>query len=43
MWLGTMITQFTDHELRLLRDLGFLTPHEIDLLSQSGRRLDGKG
>lgn len=37
MWLGTMVAMFTDHELGLLRDLGFLSPHDLDLLRQAGR------
>ena len=37
MWLGTMAALFSDHELRLLNDLGFLSQHDLDLLSQAGR------
>ena len=37
MWLGTMVAMFSDHELGLLRDLGFLSQHDIDLLRQAGR------
>ena len=37
MWLGTMVALFSDHELRLLNDLGFLSQHDLDLLSQAGR------
>lgn len=40
MWVGAMVALFSDHELRLLRDIGFLSQHDLDLLSQSGRRLD---
>lgn len=37
MWLGTMAAMFTDHELRLLYDLGFLCQNDCDLLKQAGR------
>ena len=37
MWLGTMAGLFSDHELRLLNDLGFLSQHDRDLLRQAGR------
>jgi hypothetical protein len=37
MWLGTLAALFSDHDLRLLNDLGFLSPHDRDLLSQAGR------
>jgi len=36
MWLGTMML-FSDHELRLLNDLGFLSQHDRDLLCQAER------
>ena len=36
MWLGAM-SLFSDHELRLLDDLGFLSQHDRDLLAQAGR------
>jgi hypothetical protein len=36
MWLGTLVT-FSDHELRLLDDLGVLSQHDRDLLRQAGR------
>jgi len=39
MWLGTMAATFSDHELRLLNDLGFLSPHDLNLLRQAGREL----
>ena len=32
MWLGTMAALFSDHELRMLDDLGFLSQHDRDLL-----------
>ena len=32
MWLGTMAALFSDHELQLLADLGYLSPHDCDLL-----------
>jgi hypothetical protein len=37
MWLGVMAGLFSDHELRLLDDLGFLSQHDRDLLRQAGR------
>lgn len=37
MWLGAMVAMFTDHELGLLRDLGVMCPHDLDLLRQAGR------
>jgi hypothetical protein len=36
MWLGVLML-FSDHELRLLNDLGFLSQHDRDLLCQAGR------
>ena len=36
MWLGSLVL-FSDHELRLLNDLGFLSQHDRDLLGQAGR------
>lgn len=36
MWLGAL-AQFSDHELRLLNDLGFLSERDRNLLSQAGR------
>ena len=38
MWLGAMV-QFSDHDLRLLNDLGFLSQHDHDLLGQAGRNV----
>lgn len=35
MWLGTLTGLFTGHELRLLDDLGFLSPHDRDLIRQA--------
>ena len=35
MWLGTLVL-FSDHELRLLNDLGFLCQRDLDLLRQAG-------
>lgn len=35
-WLGSLVL-FSDHELRLLNDLGFLSRHDRDLLNQAGR------
>jgi hypothetical protein len=40
MWLGAMML-FSDHELRLLNDLGFLCPRDRDLLGQAGRSVMG--
>ena len=37
MWLGVMAASFSDHELRLLNDLGFLSQRDRDLLGQAGR------
>ena len=39
MWLGAMAALFSDHELRLLNDLGYLSQHDRDLLSQAGRAM----
>ena len=36
MWLGVLML-FSDHELRLLNDLGFLSQWDRDLLTQVGR------
>ena len=32
MWLGALVGLFSDHELQLLADLGFLSPHDRDLI-----------
>lgn len=37
MWLGAMTALFSDHELRLLDDLGLMSQHDRDLLRQAGR------
>jgi hypothetical protein len=37
MWLGAMVTSFSDHELQLIADLGFFCPHDLDLLRKAGR------
>lgn len=42
MWLGTLVT-FSDHELRLLNDVGSLSQHDWDLLQQAGRVLERIG
>lgn len=39
MWLGTMAALFSDHELRLMNDLGFLSQRDRDLLKQAGREV----
>ena len=36
MWLGALV-QFSDHELRLLDDLGYLSQRDRGLLRQAGR------
>lgn len=36
MWLGSL-AQFSDHELRLLDDLGFLSQRDRDMLAHAGR------
>lgn len=38
MWLGAL-TLFSDHELRLLDDLGYLSQHDLGALAQAGRAL----
>ena len=38
MWAGTLAAMFSDHELCLLHDLGFLSPHDLSILSQCGLR-----
>ena len=38
MWAGALAL-FSDHDLRLLNDLGFLSQHDRDLLRQAGRGL----
>lgn len=43
MWLGVMAAMFSDHELRLLDDLGFLCQNDRDLLRQAGRYMPGDG
>ena len=35
MWLGVLAGLFSDHELRLLDDLGFLSQHDHNLLRQA--------
>ena len=37
MWCGMLVTQFSDHELRLLGETGFLSEHDRDLIRQAGR------
>jgi hypothetical protein len=39
MWLGAMTAMFSDHELRLVNDLGSLSQHDLDLLKQAGREV----
>ena len=36
MWLGAL-AQFSDHELRLLNDLGYLSGRDLNLLRHAGR------
>ncbi len=40
MWLGAMTGLFSDHELQLMNDLGFLSQHDLDLLKQAGRGIE---
>ena len=35
MWLGVLAALFTEHEIRLLDDLGYLSQHDKDLLRQA--------
>lgn len=37
MWLGAMVAMFSDHELQLMEDLGFLSERDRNLLAQAGR------
>lgn len=37
MWVGAMTALFSDHELRLMNDIGFLSEHDLGLLRQAGR------
>ena len=39
MWVGILVTLFSDHELKLLNDLGYLSEFDRDLLRQAGRGL----
>ena len=41
MWLGSLM-QFSDHELRLLNDLGYLSEHDRTLLAHAGRSVTGR-
>ena len=41
-WCGTLVAMFTDHELGLLRDLGFLSQHDMDLITAAGRKPGSK-
>lgn len=40
MWAGTLVSMFTDHELRLLNDAGLLCQHDLDLIKQVRRNRD---
>ena len=42
MWVGAMTAMFSDHELRLMNDLGFLSEHDLRLLRQAGRPVDAR-
>lgn len=42
MWIGVMVAMFSDHDLRLLNDLGFLSRRDHDLLQQAGRGVTTK-
>jgi hypothetical protein len=37
MWTGTLVAMFSDHELGLLDDLGFLSERDRQHLRQAGR------
>ena len=37
MWLGVLAGLFSDHELGLLNDAGYLSQRDRDLLTQAGR------
>jgi hypothetical protein len=43
MWLGMLIGLFSDHELGILDDLGFLSRHDHDLIAQAGRKVGRDG
>jgi hypothetical protein len=38
-WMGTLVGLFSDHELGILDDLGFLPPRDHDLIGQAGRHV----
>ncbi len=35
MWLGSMLVEFTEFELGILRDMGFLSPADEALLAKA--------
>ena len=43
MWLGTLAAMFSDHELGILDDLGFLSQHDRDLIAQAQRHAGTPG
>jgi len=38
MWTGVLVAMFSDHELGLLNDLGFLSLSDLDKIKQAGRK-----
>lgn len=38
MWAGMLTVYFTDHELGLLNDLGYLSEHDLGLIRQANRK-----
>jgi len=42
MWLGTLVGMFSDHELGLLGDLGFLSQRDRALIAQAQRLVGGQ-
>ena len=38
MWLGSLAAMFSDHELGLLEDIGYLSQRDLDLIRQAGRQ-----
>ena len=40
---GVLAAMFSDHDLKLLDDLGYLSPRDHDLLKQAARPVGGTG
>jgi hypothetical protein len=38
MWTGMLVAMFSDRELGLLNDLGYLSRSDLDKIEQAGRR-----